>query len=1426
MKEFWMILGLFVCFVNSPKTLAFGMTHSPLRKNSSNVHDNLSTSGTVKSPLLNLTQWSSTTASLLQESNGQSKTIITSNNKVNGSSTTVKTEPFLAVLSTLFVVQTRTSEIVNSALSTNEPPENLATKHSSLNIQNDFFSGKEHISAISPGPSVITPEISPTASKFNGIISPSSSVDKKYLSTSQAGDTNSNGYISQGAFTKSALSDENRKGLTSQASGQFSSWNSILGQISSYYDTAKSANDGSRLFTKGSTSLTKLPRTFLFSLQTIWKTTQLNPLTDHETTFLFSDKSDTSLSHATQTSDGEISTAVKTRKLSSISRMSQATLAAEMTRVESDFASATFAPSRATQMATTSVVHSAIQREFSLVSTVVMASPSVSSKNRKISSQSSSATTKISTTPMIQLTASRNSKFSSRPENGFPILTRSDKEGSSSRMSSNIIRSSKDSASNSVSNNNASISLDQTTISVPQGAIRSSQASTLVEQTPSLAVADLETHSLPSQTTKVNSTKHFLARTSLNVELSSHVTENPSSLSPEKFSALKTGTFHQTWISESSSVIGGNEIRFSSTQSSDMTRELAASSVPYSAVTASYNGSLMARSTISDIGHQFHLSSPSSGVSTDQVPTLSSHPANTSAFSSSQMISHSQILQEKSSIVSKHQNFSPSLISTVTTLLDQSKLQTVSLAVSASSSRTELTSEIIVPLPEESVTSYKAESTQLSTTVQPTKTMPSSPTVIANISTGSPTTVVADSSHIKLLVTSSVAHSAIQKDISLVSSIVMASPSVSSKTRKISLHFSTTTLPISTTPMIQQPVTSEIVSQVSSIPENNLHTLTSSFTEEHYGRNMSSTKVLSSRENASRYVTIDSVSLSLQETTTSLPKGLSTSVTTRKSASISEMLQASSVARMSQDENEFASTTFPPSHATQMVTSSVENLSFPFLSSTNAKTMTKWLTQSTVQATDWTPLSASEKFSALNTDSYHQTPISRSSSVQSSDMTSKLVASSAPYSKSSSQTPHTRSSASTAVSSRSIPQKTSSANFGPSLSSTMTTLIDQSKLQTSSSAVSASPSRTEFTSEIIVPVPGESVTSTGESAKLSTTVNPTQTSSSSATVIGNIATGPPTTVATDSGHIKLLIVVAIIPSVILCVFFGAVLLIRRRRNRRNKAVYSIKLEYADENNGFRKRCVNSRLDLSLKGIHIDLEFPNMPSDRERRASYGRDSPRYSRGSNLSETQMRELQILSQECKENMEWISEVIAREMEASICGRTQPNRESVYSVKEKENYEPSEKGIIRRESSKRGRETVKWRVPVVQRCDSEEFDQRDSMCTDDTTLFPEDWKDGHQKTERSISRNGAETQRKNNQKPNLPVEKNGEKSNLDKELRVQLSNKKLEELQSKDNDKKEKELAENIPLTVNLNSKKDDTPHVTQGKRSSARPRRFETL
>ena len=286
---------------------------------------------------------------------------------------------------------------------------------------------------------------------------------------------------------------------------------------------------------------------------------------------------------------------------------------------------------------------------------------------------------------------------------------------------------------------------------------------------------------------------------------------------------------------------------------------------------------------------------------------------------------------------------------------------------------------------------------------------------------------------------------------------------------------------------------------------------------------------------------------------------------------------------------------------------------------------------------------------------------------------------------------------------------------------------------------------------------------------------------------------------------KLLILVAIVPSIVLCVFFAAVMLFRRKRRRRNNFKYSIKLEYKDS---IRSRCMNSRLDLSLKGIHIDLELPNVPSER----AQSRDSTGYSRGPSLTETQMRELQILSQECKENLEWISEVIARDMETSICPRQALNRESVYSVKEKGSYEPSAK-IIRRESSKRGRETVTWRVPIVRRRDSVEFGQRDSICTDDTTLTP-DWKeegDCERSNYKNVDRTGKDKQ--------SPHVKRNVETLLNKDFRGPLSNKTLDEQEKQGKVKEEKELEEN-KLTASMKPKREET---SQGKRSG---KRFETL
>ena len=563
-------LGLFSYFPTARRSFAIEPTHS-ITKNSSSastdIHDNLGTLDIVSSPSLNLTQWSSMSQTVKLS---RSRTIIASKNKANDFSTEAKEHILASLSSKLFVAYTGTNEIVNNALSTNMSPEKLASKYSSPNMQSGSFKAAEHSSVVSSKASVRKPEIALTTSVLSGIILPSWSVDKKNLPTSQAGD-NSNGYSSQGALAKSAFAN----GLNSQT-GQFSSSNSILRLISKDYDDSASTNDGSRLFTKGSMSLAKLPRTVFLSSQTIWKTTDLNPRTS-QTNILFSDKVGIFRSGATQKSDTKTSTSITRRSFSSISGMSQATLEAKMTQDENYVTSATFLTSRTTtanEKGTSSRVHSDIQKGNSLAFSVVVASPSLSSKAREVSSRSHGAAMTVSMTPMTRerVPSRENNKFSSRPENKFRTLTNSDEKENSSQMSSTTMYSSVVSALDAVTRDSASISQEES-------AFFSSHVSSLTGKTTRLALSSWQTQPLQSKTSEVNletsftdSAKAFSSTTSLNVspslqaslkaeDMTEFLTRStvqptdwiPSSAS-EEFSALNTDENRKTWISGSSSL--------------------------------------------------------------------------------------------------------------------------------------------------------------------------------------------------------------------------------------------------------------------------------------------------------------------------------------------------------------------------------------------------------------------------------------------------------------------------------------------------------------------------------------------------------------------------------------------------------------------------------------------------------------------------------------------------------------------------------------------------------------------------------------------------------------------------------------------------------------------------------------------------------
>jgi len=563
-------LGLFSYFPTARRSFAIEPTHS-ITKNSSSVstdiHDNLGTLDIVSSPSLNLTQWSSMSQAVKLSRSG---TIIASKNKANDVSIEAKEHILASLSSKLFVAYTRTNEIVNNALSTNVSPEKLALKYSSPNMQSGSFRAAEHSSVVSSKASVRKPEIALTTSVFSGIILPSWSVDKKYLSTSQAGD-NSNGYSSQGALAKSAFAN----GLNSQT-GQFSSSNSILRLISIDYDASASTNDGSRLFTKGSMSLAKLPSTVFLSSQTIWKTMDLNPRTS-QTNILFSDKVGIFRSDATQISYTKTSTSITSKSFSSISGMSQATLEAKMTQDESYVTSATFLTSRTTtanQKGASSRVFSDIQKGNSLAFSVVMASPSLSSKAREVSSRSHGAA--VSMTPMTRegVPSRENNKLSSRPENKFRTLTNSDEKENYSQMASTTMHSPVVGASDAVTRDSASISQLQ-----DESALFSSHVSSLTRKTTRVALSSWQTQPLQLKTSEVNletsftdSAKTFSSTKSLNVspslqaslkaedmtEFLRRSTVQPTDWIPssasEEFSAFNTDENRKTWISGSSSL--------------------------------------------------------------------------------------------------------------------------------------------------------------------------------------------------------------------------------------------------------------------------------------------------------------------------------------------------------------------------------------------------------------------------------------------------------------------------------------------------------------------------------------------------------------------------------------------------------------------------------------------------------------------------------------------------------------------------------------------------------------------------------------------------------------------------------------------------------------------------------------------------------
>lgn len=190
---------------------------------------------------------------------------------------------------------------------------------------------------------------------------------------------------------------------------------------------------------------------------------------------------------------------------------------------------------------------------------------------------------------------------------------------------------------------------------------------------------------------------------------------------------------------------------------------------------------------------------------------------------------------------------------------------------------------------------------------------------------------------------------------------------------------------------------------------------------------------------------------------------------------------------------------------------------------------------------------------------------------------------------------------------------------------------------------------------------------------------------------GNLSTTATTNDAAgtknDSAHDKivLFIIVATIPTILLLILIAVVLARRARVKESREPFFKIQVEYNDHDKPRRPRSSNSRLDLTINGMQIDVEYDSSP---DKRAS------RLSTASFVADPEhVRELHKLSQECKENLVRIHEMLEREFEPAVYDENESSsqshkselacsndRDSVYSScseLEKGSHEPSEKDL-----------------------------------------------------------------------------------------------------------------------------------------------------
>lgn len=482
-----------------PPSFATGPIYSSQSKSTSSVL--LSTFVKVESDekefssFFTVPKWTTTT--LPSKTKKQSGIYSSHNNEANGRLSPETIQPILSSLSKVVTAPSRTNLPTYGTVLKNISSKDRAEKFSSFKNLNGFSSVGENMSAVSLKPAVTIPEIATTTSRVNFF--PSMSEMKKYLDSSQTGDY-SNG------DNPSRLSDLQSRKLIDQTA-HFSNENSILG----HYNNSGISVGGSRLFTKGSLSLTKQNiRSSLLqsSLRMDIKTTQSHILKSAPSP-LFSVKVSALLTHATRTCDTNMITA-SVRALSSSHGMPKVTTASKIAS-ENNLSQISSSPSSTPQMTASFWEHSPAEKENFTFTSIVK--PSIWSRERNRTPHTSGAATAFSETPSLKhsVSSDANYMFTLIDESESLLLKIRYTEEFSSRASSSTLRVIRSNTSHSSARDIPLIPFHKTFLSAPHEttttsldspSISSSKAQAMTEKRAtqsSVQSADLTLSSTPRE---------------------------------------------------------------------------------------------------------------------------------------------------------------------------------------------------------------------------------------------------------------------------------------------------------------------------------------------------------------------------------------------------------------------------------------------------------------------------------------------------------------------------------------------------------------------------------------------------------------------------------------------------------------------------------------------------------------------------------------------------------------------------------------------------------------------------------------------------------------------------------------------------------------------------------------------------------------